>query len=158
MREANITVTILAFQQAHVTPGHYGDFQRQLLEDVCSLPGVLNAATTTNIPLVGGSWEHGVHIGSTEGTSKFTWVSPGYFGTMRIPLITGRDFNQTDTGASQRVAAVSQTFVRRFLGNTNPIGLILRTEQEPNYPSTVYQIVGVIRTLSITTCAATRHR
>jgi predicted permease len=144
MREANITVTILAFQQAHVAPGHYGDFQRQLLEDVRSLPGVLNAATTTNIPLVGGSWEHGVHIGSTEGTSKFTWVSPGYFGMMRIPLITGRDFNQTDTGASQRVAVVNQTFVRRFLNNTNPIGRTLRTEQEPNYPSTVYQIVGVI--------------
>lgn len=144
MREANITVAILAFQQSHITPEHYKDFQRQLLEDVRSVRGVLSAATTTNIPLVGGSWEHGIHIGSLEGTSKFTWVSPGYFGTMKIPLVMGRDLNRADTDGSQRVAVVNETFVRRFLGNTNPIGKTLRTEQEPNYPSTVYQIVGVI--------------
>ncbi|MBV8863804.1 MAG: ABC transporter permease, partial [Acidobacteriaceae bacterium] len=144
MREANITVAILAFQQSHVTPDHYQDFQRRLLEEVRSIPGVLSAATTTNIPLVGGSWEHGIRAGSAEGTSKFTWVSPGYFETMRTPLIMGRDFNQADSSASQRVAVVNKTFVRRFLGNGNPIGQTLRTEQEPKYPSTVYRIIGVI--------------
>ncbi len=143
MREANIAVAILEFQQSHVAADHYKDFQRQLLEDVGSIPGVLSAATTTNIPLLGGSWEHGVQAGSVEGTSKFTWVSPGYFGTMKIPLVMGRDFNRSDTDGSQRVAVVNETFVRRFLGNTNPIGKTLRTEQEPSYPSTVYQIVGV---------------
>jgi len=96
------------------------------------------------MPLLGGSWEHGIHIGSSEGTSKFTWVSPGYFQTMGIPLVMGRDFNQDDTGTSQRVAVVNRTFVRRFLGGANPIGKTLRTEPEPDYPSTVYEIVGVI--------------
>jgi putative ABC transport system permease protein len=144
MREAGITVAILAFQQSHLPPDRYAEFKRQLLEEVRSTPGILGAATTTNMPLLGGSWEHGIHIGSAEGTSKFTWVSPGYFETMGIPLLTGRDFNQNDTKASQRVAVVNKTFVRRFLGNANPIGKTLRTEPEPNYPSTVYQIVGLI--------------
>ena len=109
-----------------------------------SIPGVLSAATTTNMPLVGGSWGHDVHVGSNEGPSKFTWVSPGYFETMRIPLIMGRDFNPSDTIGSLRVAVVNEMFVRRYLGRINPLGQTVRTGQEPDYPSTVYQIVGVI--------------
>ena len=144
MRESGITVAILLFQQAHVPPAHYEEFKRQLLDEVRSVPGILGAATTTNIPLLGGSWEHDVHIGSAEGTSKFTWVSPAYFQTMGIPPIMGRDFDQNDTSTSQRVAVVNHTFVRRFLGGVNPIGKTLRTEPEPDYPSTVYEIVGVI--------------
>ncbi|MBV9498124.1 MAG: ABC transporter permease [Acidobacteriaceae bacterium] len=144
MRESNIAVAILAFQKSNIAPAHYRDFQRRLLEEVRSIPGIRNAATTTNIPLVGGSWEHGIHIGSAQGTSKFTWVSPGYFDTMGIPLIIGRGFNQNDTDSSQRVAVVNQTFVRKFLGAGSPIGQTLRTDPEGNYPSTVYEIIGVI--------------
>src|SRR5205823_13191562 len=58
--------------------------------------------------------------------------------------LRGRDFNQNDTGASQRVAVVNQTFVRQFLDGANPLGKTLRTSPESNYPSTVYEIVGVI--------------
>jgi predicted permease len=144
MREAGITVAILAFQESHVTPDRYAEFKRQLLEEVRATPGILGAATTTNTPLLGSSWEHGVHIGAAEGTSKFTGVSPSYFQTMGIPLLTGRDFNQNDTQVSQRVAVVNQTFVRRFLCGASPIGKTLRNEPEPGYPATVYEIVGVI--------------
>ena len=119
-------------------------FARQLLEEVQSTPGVLSAATTTNVPLTGGSWEHGVRVGSTEGSSKFTWVSRDYFTTMAIPVIRGRGFTDSDTATSQRVAVVNETFARRLTGGADPIGRTLRTAQEPNYPSTVYLIVGVI--------------
>lgn len=144
MREADITVAFVAFNRAHVDANHYKSFQLQVLQSVRSIPGVLNAASTTNVPLVGGSWEHTIHIGSTEGLSKFTWVSPGYFDTMGIPLIMGRDFNANDSAGSQRVAIVNRTFVRRYLGSVNPVGQTLRTEPEPDYASTLYQIVGVI--------------
>ncbi len=144
MRERGITFAFVGFVQSHVTPDRYADFKRQLLEEVRSLPGILGAATTTNVPLLGGSWAHTIRCGSAEGESKFTWVSPGYFQTMGIPLVMGREFNQNDTGTSQRVAVVNQTFIRRFLGGANPIGKTLRTSPEPGYPSTVYQVVGVI--------------
>ncbi len=144
MRESDIAVAILSFQKSNIAPAHYHDFQRRLLDDVRSIPGIRNAATTTNIPLVGGSWGHDIHIGSAQGMSRFTWVSPGYFDTMGIPVIAGRGFNQNDTDSSLRVALVNQTFVRKFLGEGNPIGQTLRTDPEPNYPSTVYQIIGVI--------------
>jgi predicted permease len=85
-----------------------------------------------------------VTVGSAQADSKFTWVSPDYFATMGIPLVRGRGFDQNDTTTSRRVAVVNQTFVRRFAGDGDPIGQRLRTAPEPNYPTTVYEIVGVI--------------
>ena len=145
MRESGITLAFLGFQQSRVPPDRYAEFQRELLDEIRSVPGILDAATTTNMPLRGSSWGHGIHIGAVEGVSMFTWVSPGYFQTMGIPLLSGRGFTRDDTRTSQRVAVVNQTFVRKFLGGANPIGKTMRTSPEPNYPSTVYEIVGVIR-------------
>ena len=108
------------------------------------VPGVTNAATTTMVPLNGGSWGHGVDVGPIEGNSHFTWVSPSYFQTMQIPVLSGRGFNDNDTQSSPRVAIVNQTFVRTFLGGQNPLGKTVRSHAEPRYPSTLFEIVGVI--------------
>jgi predicted permease len=144
MRERGITVGFFGFPLSNVEQKQRAEFKRQLLEDVKSVPGVQNAATTTNVPLNGSSWTHGIHVGGSEGSSKFTWVSPGYFDTMDIPLLTGRNLSETDTEDSPRVAVVNQTFIRQFLGQTNPIGQLVRTLPEPQYPSSVYEIVGTI--------------
>jgi predicted permease len=144
MRESGITDAFLGFWQSNLPKERWADFQRELLEEVRSVPGVLNAATTTNAPLLGSSWEHGIRTGSQEGNSKFTWVSPEYFETMGIPVIQGRGFTEEDTASSPRVALVNETFVRRYLSGANPIGHTLRTTSEPDYPATVYEIVGVI--------------
>ena len=144
MREANITVAFVAFDKAHVDAGHYRDFETRVIQSVRSIPGIVNAASTTNVPLVGGSWEHEVRVGSNEGLSKFTWVSPGYFDTMGIPLLMGRGFNRNDSTGSKRVAVVNRAFAGRYLANLQPIGQYLRTSPEPDYPSTLYQIVGLI--------------
>jgi predicted permease len=144
MREAGVTLAFLAFPQSNVPPGGRAEFKRQLLNEIRSVPGVLNAGTTTHAPLVGGSWTSHIRIGSAEGDSKFTWTSPGYFETMGIPILQGRSFTDRDTASSTHVAVVNPTFVRRFLNGANPIGQTLGTSPEPNYPSAVYQIVGLI--------------
>jgi predicted permease len=144
MRESGITCAFFGFWQSNLPRDRWSDFQRELLAEVQSVPGVLNAATITNVPLLGSSWEHGIHVGPTEGSSKFAWASPGYFETMGIPIIRGRNFTPQDTATSERVALVNETFVRRYLSGANPIGQSLRTSPEPDYPSTIYEIVGVI--------------
>src|SRR5262249_39911785 len=144
MREAGSAVAFMGFAESHLPRDRYEVFQRQLLDEVRSVPGIVGAATTTNVPLVGGSWTHNIRIGSVHNSSKFTWVSPGYFQLMGIPLLVGRDLNQNDTAGSGRVAVVNETFVREFVGEEDPIGKTMRTDSEPNYPSTVYEIVGVI--------------
>jgi len=144
MRKAGIAVAFLGFQQSRIPEERRADFKRELVEEVQTTPGVLNAASTTNVPLLGASWTHGVDIEGKKGDSKFTWVSPSYFETMGIPRLSGRGFDRNDTASSAHVAIVNETFVRRYLGAMNPIGKTMRTVAEPDYPSTVYEIIGVI--------------
>jgi predicted permease len=144
MREQGITIGYFGFPNSKIEPAHLGEYKRQVLDDVRSVPGVTNAAITTMIPLNGGSWGHGVDVGPVEGSSRFTWVSPTYFQTMGIPILFGRGFNDNDTQSSPRVAIVNQTFVRSYLAGQEPIGKTVRTKAEPRYPSTLFEIVGVI--------------
>jgi hypothetical protein len=62
---------------------------------------------------------------------------------MAIP-VAGAGFQSADTRSSPRVAIVNETFVKLFAGSREAIGQTLRTSEEPNYPSTTYEIVGVI--------------
>jgi predicted permease len=80
-----------------------------------------------------------------RGDSKFTWVSTQYFETMGIPLLAGRDFTAHDTANAPHVAIVNEAFVRQFLPGAPPIGRVVRTRSEPDYPATGYEIVGVAR-------------
>jgi predicted permease len=144
-RLSGITIGFLGFPDlTEKSPERLEALQRQVLDTVRAIPGVIDVATTTNVPLLGGSWTHGVRIEAAEGSSKFTWVSPGYFRTMGIPLVKGRGIDERDTSTSRRVAVVNQMFVREFLGGANPIGHVLRTGAEPDFPATDYEIVGVI--------------
>jgi hypothetical protein len=58
-------------------------------------------------------------------------------------IVSGRDFDSSDTAASRRVALVNETFVRRYLTG-NPMGAAVRTVAEPGYPEAVYEIIGVV--------------
>jgi putative ABC transport system permease protein len=95
------------------------------------------------------SWTHGVAVarpdGERHGDSKFTWVSPGYFQTVQLPLLEGRDVDEHDTIASTRVVVVNETFVRRYLDRKTAIGSRIRTGAEPGYPSTEFAVVGIVR-------------
>jgi predicted permease len=144
MRESGITVGYFGFQNLNIKPENEAEFKRRLVEAVRSVPGVQNAAATTNTPLGGGSWSHNVHVGALEGASKFTYASPTYFATMGIPLLSGRNFTDADTNDAPFVLIVNQTFLRKFLGATQPIGQIVHVMPEPQYPARTYQIVGTI--------------
>jgi predicted permease len=144
LRTEGITVAYLGWQNSPMSPAQRDEFRTRLIDEVRELPGVRSAATTTNVPLVGRTWNHLVKTGEVEKTVKFTWVSPRYFQTMEIPLGRGRDFDARDTRTSPRVAVVNQAFVRDLLAGADPIGRTLRTGEEPEFPSTVYEIVGVV--------------
>ncbi|HWF84396.1 MAG TPA: FtsX-like permease family protein, partial [Vicinamibacterales bacterium] len=77
-------------------------------------------------------------------SSKFTYVSPEYFGTVGMRILAGRDIAESDAAGAPRVALVNETFVRRYLGSANPIGALVRTVAEPRYPETTYQVIGVV--------------
>jgi putative ABC transport system permease protein len=78
---------------------------------------------------------------------RFVGVSPGYFDTMGIPLLVGRDFTQADIRADSQsyqvtnVAIINKTMVERFFGGSNPVGKHIRFV-EGNRPP--LEIIGVV--------------
>jgi len=123
-------------------------FQQRLVDEIRSVPGVAAAAASTHIPISGDSWWHFFRIPNLGGDerqgSRFTYVSPGYFETLRIPIVSGRDFQQFDTANARRVIVVNQQFVRSHLRGHSPTGTTIRTVAEAGYPETTYEIVGVV--------------
>ena len=93
-------------------------------------------------------WAHFFRVtglaGNDRKASRFAYVSPGYFDTLKIPILSGRDFHDFDNARSQRVMLVNESFVRSHLGGLNPIGPTLRTIAEAGYPETTYEIIGVV--------------
>ena len=146
-RERGILVAALDFRRLGFSLERTSALTRDLLAQVRTVPQVESAATSTHIPLNGNAWNWnlGVHINGLDGSSKFMWVSPGYFQTMGISLLAGRDFDESDKRNSPRVAMVNETFVRRYLYGQNPMGKIIRTTAEPGYPESEFQIVGVVK-------------
>ena len=144
-REDGILIAYFNMEKLQLPAERFEPMTRQLLAEIRSIPLVESAATSTHLPF-NGSWTSGVDVDGIEGSSKFTWVSPGYLRTLQIPLIAGRDFNDQDTSASSRVAIVSESFVREFLaGRDDAIGKVIRTAPEPRYPAASYEIVGVVK-------------
>jgi predicted permease len=109
------------------------DYYESVLQRVAALPGVRNAAFTSNLPLSGAvvtsAFELQVKEASNQpppvGDSRdalLTAVSPSYFRTMGIPLLAGRLFEDGDRDGSPKVAIVSESLARAFLGTENPLG------------------------------------
>ena len=81
----------------------------------------------------------------TRGVSNFNRVSDGFFRTLNIAFVAGRDFDQRDTLQSPPVAIVSDAFVKRFLPDGNALGRIVRVASAPGQIEPTYEIVGVVR-------------
>ena len=122
--------------------------KRELITRIQGIPGVDGAAQVTIVPLSGSSWNQGIVIGQELKKSSFlTGITPGYFRTMQIPMMAGRDFDSHDTVASPRVAIVNQAFAQKYLGGTNPIGKTFQLEHgagERN-DSPTFEIVGEVK-------------
>ena len=144
IRENGITKGIFDFESANIKPENLAAYKRQLLDDVRAIPGIENAAATTNIPLSGSTWGHEVDVDAITGPSRFTYVSPSFFDTLGIPLINGRNFTRRDTNDAPLVLIVNQAFVRRYISAASPLGVQVHVRPEPGYPARTYQIVGVV--------------
>lgn len=103
-------------------------FYGAVLEKVRALPGVTGAAYTSGLPMVmtGGIWSiraEGQPVApGDEDPSSIRYVTPGYFATLGIPLLKGRDVAEADTGAALQAAVVSESFAERYWPGQDPLG------------------------------------
>jgi predicted permease len=146
--DGTVVVRGLDRQAANLSLEECVAFQQRLTDEITSVPGVAAAAATTFVPLSGGSWWHFFRVPSLAGNeqqgSRFTYVSPEYFTTLGIPILSGRDFQQFDNARARRVMLVNERFVRTHLGGLSPIGVSVRTIAEAGYPEISYEIIGVV--------------
>src|SRR5207245_523243 len=75
----------------------------------------------------------------------FNCVSPGFFRTLRMELLAGRNFNSSDTKTAPAVAIINQTLARRFFPSLNPIGRTFRIDDIAGRPGPPIEVVGIVR-------------
>ena len=126
-------------------------FVRQLADRVRALPGVKSAAVTDFVPLSLNYNSTGIHIegeppvrGSDIPEAMDGSVGPGYFETMRIPVLQGRAFDERDTADAPEVAVVNETFVRRFFPGSDAAGAIGKRFSHRGSDGPWTEIVGVV--------------
>lgn len=104
------------------------NFYHRLQENLQTLPGVRSVAQIFPLPLNGNQVGVGFLIEGrpvspgNEPAADFRTVSPGYFQSMGIPLLKGREFWQTDSRDALPVVVVNEKFAQDFFPNENPIG------------------------------------
>jgi putative ABC transport system permease protein len=132
-------------------------FYTDAVARIAALPGVRSAAAVSFLPLaglgIGTSFWRADQPEPAAGEAPSTDVkpvTPGFFRTMGIPHLVGRDFAASDLGDSPPVAIVSATLVRRHLSGENPLGKRLHVNiGRPGGGQ--YEIVGVVGDVKLTT-------
>ena len=130
-------------------PGKISLFARTVLDRIRSIPGIQDAAITSNVPLIGTGGGAGVLVeGKPQPISPFsapyaewTLISPGYFRTLNIPILHGRDFEIRDDRKSPSVAIVNQAFVNHLMDGDARFSKRIALASDP---SRYRQIVGVV--------------
>ena len=129
------------------TPENATPFYRQLRQRLAAVPGVEDVALADWFPL--GFEDTGTcHIevdGRARGRGEElnfpqAVVSPGYFTTLRIPLLAGRDFNDRDDASALRVAVINEAAARLLWPDQNPLGRVLQCNGRPT------TVIGVAKT------------
>lgn len=127
------------------------------LRHLRALPGAESVALTSLIPLEGsdqvwGYWleENAVPGAQEDGNALFYRVSPGYFETMGIPLVAGRDLATDDRLGSAQVVVVSQSMAERDFPGENPLGRIIKFGRDADdLPVEIIGVVGDIQHYSL---------
>jgi putative ABC transport system permease protein len=127
-------------------PGASGwrDFFRDAQDRAQRIPGVTSVGLSMMTPLQVGTVTYEVKVPElgTGGHVNFDRVGPGYFQTLRTPILKGREFTPTDDERSPRVAIVNQAFVRAYLEGGEALGRRVIVD-EPRNPT--LEIIGVVK-------------
>jgi len=147
-------------------PGGYdkldmSSYHKQLLERISSLPGVRSASFSDAAIPSPEAWHETVSAASTDpsvGThlmANAETVSPGFFQTLGIPLLRGRDFSKTDDEKHPRLAIVNSSLAERLFPAGDAIGKTVRFGFMPDFQNIeIVGIVNVARILDLRDAAA----
>jgi putative ABC transport system permease protein len=128
-----LTMRVLLPQSRYPSGDQVATFFKNLIDKVERIPGVEQCAISSARPMaeVGRQdfFIEGQPIEETGAVADFSVVSPGYLDVMRIPLISGRFFNEADRQGAPLVAVINQTMARTYFPNIDAIGARIRLGQ-----------------------------
>ena len=136
---------------AQAEPGRRELLYREVLERFRALPGVRSAGAINHLPIAGDTWGFTYHV---EGrpiprpgeapTATYRAVLPGYFATMRLPILRGRDVAPTDTLGAPGVVLVNEFLARHTWPGQDPIGKRISFDGPDDHPIWV-TVIGVVK-------------
>ncbi len=142
-----LTGRIQIQESDYPTPQERQRFFTSLLEDIEALPGVRSASLINKLP-ISSPWQNwGIRpadepppSGQDNYSAMARWVTPGYFETMGIPLLSGRDISTTDISGNPRIMVVSENVAQTLFQGQEAIGraVILGRNSPP------YEVIGVV--------------
>jgi predicted permease len=149
-QQAGVLELDLNVSQLALTDEGRRSLYRDLTERLRTTPGIDAVATSMKIP-TRGSWYGKVFLPAPDGLraewSVFNQVSGGYFDTLRIPLLAGRDFNDDDRPEVPTSVIVNEAFTRQFLPGIQRaeiIGTTFRLGSPTSEPGRTARIVGLV--------------
>jgi putative ABC transport system permease protein len=140
-----LTFNIVPRGKNYSTAAQLNEFYRRGLEKFRHLPGVESVAFTNKLPLDGQFNLPYRLAGQSEfaGAVQYRLISPDYFRVMKIKVLKGRSFDETDASNSEPVLMINETFARRQFANLDPIGQQLCVGCEYGDPA-VRRVIGVV--------------
>jgi putative ABC transport system permease protein len=148
-----LTMQIFLPATRYGKPAERDAFVTQTLTNIAALPGVQSSCVVTRLPLNPGGSSRGIMIeGRTYTpdrqeetiTPNYSVISPGFFATLRIPLLAGREFDARDDAQSPRVFIINRAMARTFRPNENPVGKRIRMGTDEKW-SEIVGVVGDVR-------------
>jgi predicted permease len=122
-------------------------FMLRLEDELKQVPGVTGVTGSLVALLAGNNWGNDVDVEGFPGgpdvdnNSRYNEVGPGYFSTLGVPLVAGREFTRADAIGAPKVAIVNQAFAKKFNLGANPVG---RRMDQGNKKLDI-EIVGLVK-------------
>lgn len=154
-RKENLLLMRLSLPQDRYNSGkNFESYCDQLSLRLQSFPGINSIAAVSILPLSAMNTRsdfaiegHPPQNPSEMPAAQNRWASPGYFRTMGIPIVQGREFSSQDTSESPAVAVIDEALARRFFPATNPIGMRLLLIEDGMNGARPVEIVGIVGTV-----------
>jgi len=145
-----MTMVVSVAGSKESVPGRRAEFYQEMARRVRAMPGIQSAGVINHLPLAGDTWGWPFWIEDEplpapgEGPDAvYRVVLPGYFQTMGIPIVSGRDVSDTDTMNNAGVVVINQKLAERYWPGENAIGKRISMENPRKGPSWL-TVVGVV--------------
>jgi len=159
----NIDPTLVGYKTEQMKP-----FYQRLIDTLSATPGVQAASLAEMRILEDNEWDSSMTVEGYTATKEgehadpyMNRISPGYFATLDVPIVNGRDFTLNDDkevlrGLSEKkddwsptTVIINETFARKYFAGRNPVGLHVGFGRDPGTP-TPMEVVGVIKDIKYT--------